>query len=122
MKKTFTLMLAISAIVWAACSTHSQPKNFLKAKGHHIVDGHGDTVILRGMGLGGWMLQEGYMFRLGFIGQQYRIREHIEEVIGVGETERFYADWRANHTRRSEEHTSELQSLMRLSYAVFCLN
>src|SRR3546814_6058271 len=27
-----------------------------------------------------------------------------------------YARW-----RRSEEHTSELQSLMRISYAVFCL-
>src|SRR3546814_5655058 len=27
---------------------------------------------------------------------------------------------RARH-RRSEEHTSELQSLMRISYAVFCL-
>src|SRR3546814_1961084 len=26
-----------------------------------------------------------------------------------------------NHHRRSEEHTSELQSLMRISYAVFCL-
>src|SRR3546814_2031408 len=26
-----------------------------------------------------------------------------------------------NALRRSEEHTSELQSLMRLSYAVFCL-
>src|SRR3546814_6574831 len=26
-----------------------------------------------------------------------------------------------DHTDRSEEHTSELQSLMRLSYAVFCL-
>src|SRR3546814_1441851 len=26
-----------------------------------------------------------------------------------------------NHTKRSEEHTSELQSLMRISYAVFCL-
>src|SRR3546814_10737986 len=25
------------------------------------------------------------------------------------------------HTERSEEHTSELQSLMRISYAVFCL-
>src|SRR3546814_2185318 len=25
------------------------------------------------------------------------------------------------HTLRSEEHTSELQSLMRISYAVFCL-
>src|SRR3546814_7758072 len=26
-----------------------------------------------------------------------------------------------NHTIRSEEHTSELQSLMRISYSVFCL-
>src|SRR3546814_10802720 len=28
--------------------------------------------------------------------------------------------WSTGHTR-SEEHTSELQSLMRISYAVFCL-
>src|SRR3546814_9122068 len=28
----------------------------------------------------------------------------------------------ANTPSRSEEHTSELQSLMRISYAVFCLN
>src|SRR3546814_2374451 len=28
---------------------------------------------------------------------------------------------RAAMSRRSEEHTSELQSLMRISYAVFCL-
>src|SRR3546814_2596672 len=27
----------------------------------------------------------------------------------------------AGHADRSEEHTSELQSLMRISYAVFCL-
>src|SRR3546814_4393089 len=27
----------------------------------------------------------------------------------------------ARHDYRSEEHTSELQSLMRISYAVFCL-
>src|SRR3546814_4181247 len=27
-----------------------------------------------------------------------------------------------DRVRRSEEHTSELQSLMRISYAVFCLN
>src|SRR3546814_8401267 len=31
--------------------------------------------------------------------------------------------FRGHHIeRRSEEHTSELQSLMRTSYAVFCLN
>src|SRR3546814_8437213 len=31
------------------------------------------------------------------------------------------ADRRLERTMRSEEHTSELQSLMRISYAVFCL-
>src|SRR3546814_7839630 len=30
-------------------------------------------------------------------------------------------DWRPPRSGRSEEHTSELQSLMRISYAVFCL-
>src|SRR3546814_5462716 len=29
--------------------------------------------------------------------------------------------WWTNYSPRSEEHTSELQSLMRISYAVFCL-
>src|SRR3546814_7389658 len=36
----------------------------------------------------------------------------------------FFADARFGHVgdgQRSEEHTSELQSLMRISYAVFCL-
>src|SRR3546814_4588459 len=36
----------------------------------------------------------------------------------VGEHRR---DGRFTHPDRSEEHTSELQSLMRISYAVFCL-
>src|SRR3546814_10244049 len=35
-------------------------------------------------------------------------------------TKRF-GDFTATDTVRSEEHTSELQSLMRISYAVFCL-
>src|SRR3546814_6131026 len=30
-------------------------------------------------------------------------------------------EWEAAQSVRSEEHTSELQSLMRISYAVFCL-
>src|SRR3546814_8504959 len=33
----------------------------------------------------------------------------------------FYDRQRKRERRRSEEHTSELQSLMRISYAVFCL-
>src|SRR3546814_3941277 len=32
-----------------------------------------------------------------------------------------HEDGKASYRSRSEEHTSELQSLMRISYAVFCL-
>src|SRR3546814_8464835 len=42
----------------------------------------------------------------------------IDQAIDVVETERLDA---AVLDIRSEEHTSELQSLMRISYAVFCL-
>src|SRR3546814_3536299 len=41
-----------------------------------------------------------------------------------GRTEQIIGSWLARTARRhdrSEEHTSELQSLMRISYAVFCL-
>src|SRR3546814_9750465 len=37
---------------------------------------------------------------------------------GAGDQAEVEVGW---HAARSEEHTSELQSLMRISYAVFCL-
>src|SRR3546814_15012768 len=45
-------------------------------------------------------------------------------LVGVGVAAAFVADRHVHHGARhvrSEEHTSELQSLMRISYAVFCL-
>src|SRR3546814_6576639 len=41
---------------------------------------------------------------------------------GLAEPERRCGRREAAQLRRSEEHTSELQSLMRISYAVLCLN
>src|SRR3546814_2664255 len=40
----------------------------------------------------------------------------VEEIVGFGQ-----AGLITDAVERSEEHTSELQSLMRISYAVFCL-
>src|SRR3546814_6814838 len=42
------------------------------------------------------------------------------EFFGAGASSLTLGD-RATISNRSEEHTSELQSLMRISYAVFCL-
>src|SRR3546814_8907819 len=44
----------------------------------------------------------------------------LDRLIDVGQRLRFHALGRVHH-QRSEEHTYELQSLMRISYAVFCL-
>src|SRR3546814_8607169 len=49
----------------------------------------------------------------GFQGQVTDIQIHAEEIMRTRQ--------RLNELYRSEEHTSELQSLMRTSYAVFCL-
>src|SRR3546814_4723793 len=44
-------------------------------------------------------------------------RLHRRRAVDIGERDRV----RMLRAKRSEEHTSELQSLMRISYAVFCL-
>src|SRR3546814_5734355 len=67
--------------------------------------------------------------------QALSIRDHVRELrvdrmcpVGVEQRRRRRAVGKAERVaggplarRRSEEHTSELQSLMRISYAVFCL-
>src|SRR3546814_2144445 len=46
--------------------------------------------------------------------------ESAEEITAVGDGDRRHAVLGTELYERSEEHTSELQSLMRISYAVFC--
>lgn len=77
-------------------------QGFLKAEGKKIVDEKGENVLLRGIGLGGWMLQEGYMLRINKEAQQYRIRERISELAGPAQTKKFYDTWLTNHTRKPD--------------------
>src|SRR3546814_4687794 len=53
--------------------------------------------------------------------RQRRLDERIRRVFRPGEEEPGDAGIVHHVGERSEEHTSELQSLMRISYAVFCL-
>ena len=75
-------LLALAALI---SSTAAQAGGWLRTQGTQIVDDSGEPVILRGMGLGGWMLQEGYMLKLGEVGQ----RVLHEEVIGAGAAFRY---------------------------------
>ena len=83
--------------------SQANAQGYLKADGKKIVNENGENVILRGMGLGGWMLQEGYMLQTaGFANAQYKIRNEIEALIGKEDTDLFYEAWLANHVRKAD--------------------
>jgi len=56
-------------------------QGFLKVNGKHIENDVNQNFILRGMGFGGWMLQEGYIFDLGFLGQQYIYHKDVVDAM-----------------------------------------
>lgn len=100
MKRAY--LLIVTVFITLTFSGYSQT-GFLHADGKKIVDGSGEEVLLRGMGLGGWMLQEGYMLETdGFAGTQHEIKAIIEEMIGKVGMENFYEAWLGNYCTKED--------------------
>lgn len=97
MKKLLLLFVLFAGITAVAAA-----QGFLKTSGTKIVNEKGENVLLRGMGLGGWMLQEGYMLRLQGTNPQYSIRKRIEQLIGAEQTQQFYDAWLKNFTTKAD--------------------
>lgn len=97
----FVMSAALVALAAVPAAAKASP-DFLRVKGTQIVDGSGKPVLLRGMGLGGWMLQEGYMLKLPTLGQQHVIRRRIEELVGAEKTEAFYRTWLDNYVTKAD--------------------
>src|SRR3546814_1829776 len=76
--------------------------------GHHRTASEGEP--------GQWPFTRG-IFPDGYTGRTWTMRQYS----GFGTAEESNARYKFLLESRSEEHTSELQSLMRISYAVFCL-
>jgi len=99
MKKCTIIFAILSLFVWH----ESQAQGFLRVSGKQIVNEKGENYILRGMGLGGWMLQEPYMLQLsGATGPQYDIEAKIETLVGKENKEKFYNAWYENHTNKRD--------------------
>ncbi|GEN69705.1 cellulase family glycosylhydrolase [Chryseobacterium rhizosphaerae] len=94
MKKT----ILFSALLLSQFGT----SQLLKTSGQKIVNDKGENIQLRGLGPGGWMLQEGYMLKTAdFAGPQYKIKEKIAELIGEDGMNEFYkAYWKNGITKQ----------------------
>src|SRR3546814_2049530 len=94
----------------------------------------GNTVSHAGLftAFGGWLLSSeaavliGIVMSIGgfLVNVYFKWRQQQRQIAAAAEQSRQDAEYHAARMAaliRSEEHTSELQSLMRISYAVFCL-
>jgi endoglucanase len=93
MKKKHFLLIVFSFLTTSTIFS----QGFLRAKGKEIVNGKDENVILRGIGLGGWMLQEPYMLQLSKVAAtQTEIRSRIEDLIGREKCDVFYDTYLKN--------------------------
>jgi len=97
-------LFAVAASLALLSATPTLADGWLKAKDKRIVDETGRPVILRGMGLGGWMLQEGYMLKLGDLGrgQEYVIRAETAKLVGAEREAAIHKAWLDNHTTKAD--------------------
>lgn len=94
-------LLAFFAIVFSFTSfaqTEIETLTFLHTDGHYIVNEQNDTILFRGVGLGNWLLPEGYMWRFGKDGDRPRkIEKLILEMTDSVYAKNFWENFRQNY-------------------------
>ncbi|WP_343689406.1 cellulase family glycosylhydrolase [Chitinophaga sp.] len=75
----------------------------LHADGKRIVNASGQEVILKGVGLGAWLLQEGYMMKEGGDGPQWSVKKYLyDQGQTDAQVEAFYQSWRNNFITKAD--------------------
>ena len=86
-----------------ASSQAATELTFLKTRGQDIINGNGDKVMLRGVGLGNWMLPEGYMWKFGKEADRpRRIEKLVSDLLGPAEARDFWTNFRANYITETD--------------------
>lgn len=82
--------------------TSIEAKGFLRADGTKIVNDSGE-VLLRGIGLGGWLLQEPYMMQLSKdTKNQTDIKKRVVDLVGEQKATEFYSAWIKNGIQKED--------------------
>lgn len=76
----------------------SEVNGFIRASGEAIVNGEGRELLLRGVGLGSWLLPEGYMWRFPEQGDRPRRMERmVSDLLGEEKAELFWETYYHNY-------------------------
>jgi hypothetical protein len=85
-------LLAALLVASAARAT----EGFVRIEGRNFVTPDGRPFVIRGIGLGNWLMTEGYMFRFRVMKAPRQIEQVIEHLIGPEDAARF---WEIYHER-----------------------
>lgn len=76
---------------------------FLRTEGQDIVNENGEKILLRGVGLGNWMLPEGYMWKFGSQGDRPRkIEKLVSDLIGPENGKEFWSEFRKHYITEAD--------------------
>lgn len=112
--RQFLFPVLFLSIIISSCSQQTSKEaeqlTFLHAQGMKIVDEKGAAIQLKGVGLGNWMLPEGYMWRFGKRADRpRRIEKLISDLIGKADADSFWQNYRHNYiTEKDIEQISAL--------------
>jgi endoglucanase len=103
------VILALSMVV-VCQSPRVLAGGFLHISGENMVDADGNQVLLRGVGLGNWLLPEGYMWRFGSLGDRpRRIEKIVSDLIGPEHAKTFWNEYRRQYiTEQDIQRIAEL--------------
>ncbi|MDA3862211.1 MAG: cellulase family glycosylhydrolase [Melioribacteraceae bacterium] len=95
MNKKILVFLFIASSIFA--------NGILRTQGTKIVDADGTEIIFKGIGLGGWLVPEGYMFNMsGFANSPTEIKNKIIGLVGEANTETIFEEFRKNFVTEAD--------------------
>ena len=114
--KFFLLTILLGSLISCKSSTSNDDDNdnvdlngynetgFFKTNGQEILNRQGEPVVIKGFGLGGWLLPEGYMFRINRHGytSASQIQENVIDLIGASDAEDWIQLFRDNYVQEKD--------------------
>jgi endoglucanase len=96
-------ILSVGVCLCAVANVSAAPLTFLHTRGEDIIDENGRKVMLRGVGLGNWLLPEGYMWKFGANGDRPRkIEKLVSDLIGPEKAAAFWKEFRRNYITEAD--------------------
>jgi endoglucanase len=101
--KIFQFLKIGFVLILFFCVENITAQSFLNTHETDVVDESGKKILLRGVGLGNWMLPEGYMWKFGKNGDRpRRIEKIVTDCLGEEKAAQFWKEFRATYITEAD--------------------